>query len=208
MSLFFPSFVLVAYTQCDVFVFHHMWVHLPSAPIPRYLEAANGDAQHYAMVIGENGWKSFYSQFLGQYISGNVESVQPGGAVWGIARISRSYRVLSLYIRQCHSAYDLRKISAGVIMPRGVNGMQHTVEIACEQNCVDASFNKLVSSTLQKSSLSVLHAVPDGAYTFIIRIPWRVAAIARPVGRVRTFVSWCWHFATMAVPRMDVPIFL
>ena len=55
------------------------------------------------------------------------------------------------------------------------------------------SENRTDSSALKKRSRSVRLAVPDGAYTFIIRIPLNTTAIARPDCRVSICAIWRSH---------------
>ena len=64
------------------------------------------------------------------------------------------------------------------------------------------SENRTGSSSLKKRSRSVRFAVPDGAYTLIIRIPQYITAIALPDGILSICVIWRPCLASMAVPHL------
>jgi hypothetical protein len=58
---------------------------------------------------------------------------------------------------------------------------------------------------LKKASRSVFFSVPDGAYTFIIRVPLKSTAIPRPEGRRVMLRTVRPSFVRMAIPLPSVP---
>ena len=70
----------------------------------------------------------------------------------------------------------------------------------------ESADSKAGSSVRKKHSLCVLFDVPDGAYTFMWRVPWNSVTIARTDGILSICVIRRSFLAMMALPLMSGPI--